>query len=205
MFPLLIYLMASLGISVAFLIISALAFAIGVEKSKAQAWWLYAPFAIDVMCLIFQMFLTVPIISWYAKVEKKLAEEEEDPVGEKESNGDFMLIFQNNAPKKRKPINKGHSNNEEFLDTELQSLKKASLKENTPLAEESINLSSENLMHDQEEISHLCVICSVSKKEGTFYPCGHVVCCKQCGDRFKGSACPICRKKVMDYVKLYNA
>jgi len=35
----------------------------------------------------------------------------------------------------------------------------------------------ENSIGVGDEPDKICVICSLTKKEGAFYPCGHICCC----------------------------
>ena len=50
----------------------------------------------------------------------------------------------------------------------------------------------------------LCCICMDGQRNSVFYPCGHQVVCKPCGERFRKEAkhqvCPICRNRVVDII-----
>lgn len=53
---------------------------------------------------------------------------------------------------------------------------------------------------DPAESADECVICSDSPREVVFNPCGHAVCCEQCGSRVK--KCLLCRAPVSSRAKV---
>lgn len=63
-------------------------------------------------------------------------------------------------------------------------------------------------VNPEQQQAEECVVCMVAKKEIVFYPCGHQCLCQACAERFKKEAqhnvCPICRNRIVDYIKLYQ-
>ncbi|XP_053680164.1 E3 ubiquitin-protein ligase mind-bomb [Anopheles nili] len=60
-----------------------------------------------------------------------------------------------------------------------------------------------NLLLDLSKISgplDECLLCSDQKRDTVFKPCGHVVCCENCGPRIK--KCLICRESVLSREKI---
>ncbi|KAJ7972642.1 E3 ubiquitin-protein like [Quillaja saponaria] len=54
--------------------------------------------------------------------------------------------------------------------------------------------------------SDSCVICWEATKEGACLPCGHMAGCMSCLNMIKGKndACPVCRTKIDQVVRLYD-
>jgi len=50
-----------------------------------------------------------------------------------------------------------------------------------------------------------CKICYARNIDSVFVPCGHVVSCRSCGERFDGGPCPICTQRVALVLKTYRA
>eukprot|EP00397_Hematodinium_sp_SG-2012_P003209 GEMP01003217.1.p1 GENE.GEMP01003217.1~~GEMP01003217.1.p1 ORF type:complete len:928 (-),score=206.53 GEMP01003217.1:1543-4326(-) len=50
-----------------------------------------------------------------------------------------------------------------------------------------------------------CVVCLDLPRSCVFNPCGHFACCDACSKNFKKNKCPICRKKVITVLRLFNA
>jgi len=46
-----------------------------------------------------------------------------------------------------------------------------------------------------------CVVCFDKRRAMAFIPCGHVVCCEDCGNRV--ADCTMCRKKIQNRFKIY--
>ncbi|XP_052088836.1 baculoviral IAP repeat-containing protein 7-A-like isoform X2 [Mytilus californianus] len=55
-------------------------------------------------------------------------------------------------------------------------------------------------VEDQNE-RYLCKVCYQSALEVIFYPCKHVCCCKECGDKL--SDCPVCRTAIRGKLQLF--
>jgi len=49
-----------------------------------------------------------------------------------------------------------------------------------------------------------CTVCYETKKLVVFYKCGHICCCENCARRFVRNRCPVCRQRVVDYIKVYH-
>ncbi|PJE79487.1 hypothetical protein CI610_01553 [invertebrate metagenome] len=65
------------------------------------------------------------------------------------------------------------------------------LRKNQPL--EYINLVHENYLLAQQFI---CCECKNNPKDIVFYPCGHLVCCKDCGKNL--TTCPACNTAITE-------
>ncbi|CAG2255140.1 BIRC7_8 [Mytilus edulis] len=55
-------------------------------------------------------------------------------------------------------------------------------------------------VEDQNE-RYLCKVCYKNTLEVIFYPCKHVCCCKECGDKL--SNCPVCREVIRGKLQLF--
>lgn len=55
--------------------------------------------------------------------------------------------------------------------------------------------------HTAEAGDDLCMICYTHEQSCAFYSCGHVCACLECAERLK--TCPICKKRVIDVLRLY--
>ena len=66
---------------------------------------------------------------------------------------------------------------------------------------ESLSLNQNNSSKNPNE----CKICFDPKKDGTFafVPCGHTVACEQCCKKILGDSCPICRRVIHQYIRIY--
>ena len=53
----------------------------------------------------------------------------------------------------------------------------------------------------EEECVRHCVVCHERKREVAFDPCGHFVCCSECGLRV--STCPLCRGAIERNLRIY--
>jgi len=49
-----------------------------------------------------------------------------------------------------------------------------------------------------------CVVCMEAQKLVVFYKCGHICCCLKCAPRFVKSRCPMCRQRVIDFIKIFR-
>ena len=65
--------------------------------------------------------------------------------------------------------------------------------------------------HDQfqnyDPNSKMCIICYTKKKTMVIYPCGHIVFCQECGNKYKKNRncrCPLCRVKVIDIISTFS-
>ena len=50
-----------------------------------------------------------------------------------------------------------------------------------------------------------CKICCVRNIDSVLVPCGHVISCMSCSERFDGGPCPICKQGVALVLKTYRA
>ena len=50
-----------------------------------------------------------------------------------------------------------------------------------------------------------CVVCMAAAVATCFIPCGHVCCCKACGDKLARDVCPICRNTISSVQKIFMA
>ena len=53
----------------------------------------------------------------------------------------------------------------------------------------------------EEECVRHCVVCHERAREVAFDPCGHFVCCSECGLRV--STCPLCRGAIEKKLRIY--
>ena len=53
----------------------------------------------------------------------------------------------------------------------------------------------------EEECVRHCVVCHERAREVAFDPCGHFVCCSECGERV--STCPLCRGTIERKLRIY--
>eukprot|EP00801_Mesodinium_rubrum_P009702 Mrub_09741.p1 GENE.Mrub_09741~~Mrub_09741.p1 ORF type:complete len:233 (-),score=-1.93 Mrub_09741:31-669(-) len=67
--------------------------------------------------------------------------------------------------------------------------------------ENQININAESY-----ENSDMCKVCYSKEREVAFRPCGHHLCCNDCGLKLKNSksTCPVCRKIIKDILRIYN-
>lgn len=47
-----------------------------------------------------------------------------------------------------------------------------------------------------------CVVCMDAARNVVLVPCGHVCCCKTCGEAL--DTCPICREHIEQALRMYN-
>lgn len=52
-----------------------------------------------------------------------------------------------------------------------------------------------------DEQRRLCKICETKRADHVFFDCGHVVACKNCA--FQLNECPVCRKEIIDVMKIF--
>jgi baculoviral IAP repeat-containing protein 7/8 len=69
----------------------------------------------------------------------------------------------------------------------------------TEAKNKKIKKNDKNIVRRQNE----CVICYSREKKIIFIPCGHYVACEECSSKFIN--CPMCRKIISDYQRVYNA
>lgn len=163
-----------------------------------QIFYVYLPIVLDVLFFVIHLSLVMPILMWMLKSQKDHVEIEFDEIPKKAVN--------------LKANNKGSEAEFESVipsnrSTTMESLKMESM--DTDRLDVSISSSySDDVgikLHNNDSTGdNTCVICTVEKKAGAFYPCGHLCCCNECGVRFKKSKCPYCRKHVDDFIKLYE-
>ena len=53
----------------------------------------------------------------------------------------------------------------------------------------------------EEACVRLCVVCHERVREVAFDPCGHFVCCSECGLRV--ATCPLCRGSIEKKLRIY--
>jgi E3 ubiquitin-protein ligase MUL1 len=60
----------------------------------------------------------------------------------------------------------------------------------------------------ETEDGQLCVICLRERRNAAFVPCGHLVCCCNCGERVQlkdKALCPVCRQDIKYMLRVYNS
>ncbi|KAL7721714.1 hypothetical protein QTN25_001364 [Entamoeba marina] len=55
---------------------------------------------------------------------------------------------------------------------------------------------------DEDDMAMICKICLCNEKDCVISPCGHFVCCYDCGKRI--DKCPMCRVTDITLIKIYN-
>jgi len=65
--------------------------------------------------------------------------------------------------------------------------------------EEAIEQRVIRILNDEGQ----CSVCYETKKLVVFYKCGHICCCENCAKGIVKNRCPICRQRVLDYIKVY--
>jgi hypothetical protein len=103
------------------------------------------------------------------------------------------------------------------LDVERQEREQADLiiasqvaKINNLLREKDIIQTERDRLDDAHSILHYCQVCFERARDIRFDPCGHVVCCGQCGQEIlnsisQGRRCPICRLPITRMQNVYMA
>ena len=78
-----------------------------------------------------------------------------------------------------------------------------SLKKAAEAALETLNLATiaSRLQTLEAEKASNCVVCHERAREVAFDPCGHFVCCSECGLRV--STCPLCRGAIERNLRIY--
>ena len=78
-----------------------------------------------------------------------------------------------------------------------------SLKKAAEAALETLNLATiaSRLQTLEAEKASNCVVCHERAREVAFDPCGHFVCCSECGLRV--STCPLCRGAIEKKLRIY--
>ena len=78
-----------------------------------------------------------------------------------------------------------------------------SLKKAAEAALETLNLATiaSRLQTLEAEKASNCVVCHERAREVAFDPCGHFVCCSECGERV--STCPLCRVTIQGKLRIY--
>ncbi len=58
---------------------------------------------------------------------------------------------------------------------------------------------------EQNEINDesLCIICKQNKKIYAVVPCGHLIFCESCREKYKSDECPICRSSIEKTLKIF--
>ena len=55
----------------------------------------------------------------------------------------------------------------------------------------------------ENQNSNACVICCEADRDALYMPCKHNTACVKCSKNLK--ECPICRRKIDDFIKIYKA
>lgn len=66
--------------------------------------------------------------------------------------------------------------------------------------------SKEEMKEEEEEEKRECLICMDSSASHVLTPCGHVGLCEECSETLRkeqAPSCPVCRKRVESFVKLF--
>ena len=65
---------------------------------------------------------------------------------------------------------------------------------------QTLEKASRKRRREEECVRH-CVVCHERAREVAFDPCGHFVCCSECGLRV--STCPLCRGAIEKKLRIY--
>ena len=65
---------------------------------------------------------------------------------------------------------------------------------------QTLEKASRKRRREEECVRH-CVVCHERAREVAFDPCGHFVCCSECGPRV--STCPLCRGAIERNLRIY--
>jgi Zinc finger, C3HC4 type (RING finger) len=192
--PLIIYilgmLLSFLGLLILFIVsVSTLYIT---EGDKFTLLLLYIPILVDIFFFLYQAYFIVPFVRLVIKIEK------EEKLGRRIQ----LPALRNPQPVRfemPRPAENKRNNNQPPIPIvhapSIEEYKKAS---------EIVNPQVVIPKIEEEPNDEDCLICAVKKKQGAFYPCGHVCCCTDCGPRFKNGECPYCRTKVNDFIKIFN-
>ena len=82
----------------------------------------------------------------------------------------------------------------------LKEVAAAALKELDLAAIASRMQKLEKSSRKRRRVRH-CVVCLERAREVAFDPCGHFVCCSECGERM--STCPLCRGTIERNLRIY--
>lgn len=61
--------------------------------------------------------------------------------------------------------------------------------------------SMDNNNNSDDDDDDQCAVCMDKRVEGCFTPCGHMVCCVECGEAL--DSCPICRE-IVSFIKTFR-
>lgn len=209
----LLYLMGAAGIIIC--VVVAVAVTLGLDQNDQGAfiWALYGPFILDLILVLWQTYFIIPVTLWYLKVERQNELEEEEEKKKASQAAAQSNQAGNNAPANvntnaNRNANTRSSNNNNVVAPNAVGIQLNKKQTNSSQANELTILTSQKenkkAVNLDENADKVCVICCVRDKEGAFYPCGHVCTCMTCGNKFKNSFCPVCRKLIVDCVKLYE-
>lgn len=56
---------------------------------------------------------------------------------------------------------------------------------------------------EEKSLQNSCVICYENDKDCVYVPCNHNAACIRCSKSLK--ECPICRKRIEDFLKIYRS
>uniref|UniRef100_A0A0N4Z6G4 RING-type domain-containing protein n=1 Tax=Parastrongyloides trichosuri TaxID=131310 RepID=A0A0N4Z6G4_PARTI len=75
---------------------------------------------------------------------------------------------------------------------------------NPTIPETAIKSDYDRLFEETDK--KLCVVCITERKSILCYPCGHFCFCEECAEKHREHSitCPVCRKYIEDYVKVYE-
>ena len=65
---------------------------------------------------------------------------------------------------------------------------------------QTLEKASRKRRREEECVRH-CVVCHERAREVAFDPCGHFVCCSECGERVL--TCPLCRGTIDGKLRIY--
>ena len=122
-------------------------------------------------------------------------------------------VNRSNPPQSRPMLNNRNQshqiNSSELLshqnrNNEKPPIKKKSIIPEPPAVNEENN---RGMNQNEQEDKNLCKICFTEERNCIFQPCCHLATCEDCSKAIleKNMNCPICRKEITDYKKIYIA
>jgi hypothetical protein len=200
----LLYLMGAAGMIISVSVAAGVTIGLKQNEQGAYLWGLYGPFIVDLLLWLWQAYFIFPVTLWYLRIERENELEEEKEKEKAKQAAAQANQGINNVPANSINIPSNTNNRLALAQTgiqiNLQPTQKYEAKEEDIL----VSKNKDNKPDQIEPEDKCCIICTFKNKEGAFYPCGHVCACVTCGGKFKNSFCPICRKLVVDFVKLYE-
>lgn len=204
------------------------AISIALSENDGLVFAVYSLIFVELALFVFQTYFTWSFIRWHDKAEKakKLRERQRagrPPISAQRAifsddrsvgnqpqsvNQNRLPLPSANAQENGRNLSSNNRNSGlvQVQSGNLQAPQNVNLEKNSS-HNIDLEVNSRGLGGEEDvEISKAtCIICYANKQEVAFYKCGHLCCCQKCGNRFKGSRCPVCRQQVLDVIKLFAA